>query len=157
MKRVRVLQENRQVGRTDSSGRLLVPDLRSFTLNHLAIQPEDIPADTTIDIATREIRPMDLSGVVVRFPVKVSHGALLKLVDEAGQPIPVGSTGKLRTTGVVVPIGYDGNAYVQDLDPTNTLDVELPDARRCSVIFNYKPESGDIPLIGPLTCREKQL
>jgi outer membrane usher protein len=157
MKRVHVLQENREVGRTNSSGRLLVPDLRSYDLNHLAIRPEDIPADTTIDVATREMRPRELSGVIVRFPVKISHGALLKLVDEAGAPIPLGSTGKLRATGIAVPIGYDGNAYVQDLDPSNTLDVELPDARRCSVTFNYKPESGDIPLIEPLTCREKKL
>jgi len=155
MKHVRVLEENREVGRTDSAGRLLVPDMRSFDLNHLAIEPVDIPPDTTIDVATREIRPQDLSGVVVKFPVKVSHGALLKLLDEAGAPIPVGSTGKLRATGAVVPFGYDGNAYVQDLDPSNTLDVELPNARRCSVAFNYKPQAGDIPLIGPLTCREK--
>jgi len=156
MHHVRVLQENREVGRTDSAGRLLVPDMRSFDLNHIAIEPVDIPADATIDLATREFRPQDLSGVVIKFPVKISHGALLKLVDKSGAPIPVGSTGKLRSTGVAVPIGYDGNAYVQDLDPTNTIDVELPDARRCSVVFNYKPLSGDIPLIGPLTCREKQ-
>ncbi len=156
MKHVRVLQENREVGRTDSAGRILVPDLRSFDLNHLAIEPVDIPADTTIDTATREVRPQELSGVIIKFPVKISHGALLKLVDAAGEPIPVGSTGRLRATGVAVPIGYDGNAYVQDLSPNNTLDVEFPDARRCSVTFNYKPESGDIPLIGPLTCRQKQ-
>jgi len=156
MHHVRVLQENREVGRTDSSGRLLVPDMRSFDLNHVAIEPVDIPPDTTIDTATRMFRPQELSGVVIKFPVKVSHGALLKVMDEKGKPIPIGSTGKLRSTGVAVPFGYDGNAYVQDLDRSNTLDVELPDARRCSVAFNYKPEAGDIPLIGPLTCHEKQ-
>jgi outer membrane usher protein len=156
MHHVRVLQENREVGRTDSSGRLLVPDMRSFDLNHIAIEPVDIPPDATIDVATHQFRPQDLSGVVVKFPVKVSHGALLKLVDEKGEPIPLGSTGKLRTTDVAVPVGYDGNAYVVDLDRSNTLDIVLPDARRCSVTFDYKPQAGDIPLIGPLTCKEKQ-
>jgi len=156
MSHVRVLQENRAVGRTDSSGRLLVPDMRSFDINHVSIEPVDIPPDTTIDIAARQFRPQNLSGVVIKFPVKVSHGALLRLVDESGALIPLGSTGKLRSTGAAVPVGYDGNAYVMDLEPSNTLDLELPDARRCSVTFNYKPEAGEIPLIGPLTCREKR-
>jgi len=156
MHHVRVLQENREVGRTDSSGRMLVPDMRSFDLNHLAIEAVDIPPDATIDLATREIRPQNLSGVVVKFPVKISHGALIKIVDASGTPIPVGSTGKLRSTGVAVPIGYDGNAYIQDLAPVNTVDIEFPDARRCTVAFEYKPQAGEIPLIGPLTCTEKQ-
>ena len=65
------LQENRDVGSTNSSGRLLVPDMRAFDLNHIAIVATDIPPDVTIDDATREVRPQDRSGVVVRFPMKI--------------------------------------------------------------------------------------
>jgi hypothetical protein len=57
-------------------------------------------------------------GVVVRFPVKISHGALLRLVDEAGAPLSVGSTATLRATDVTVPVGYDGGDAV--LSPSNT-------------------------------------
>ena len=85
MAHVHVLQENRDVGSTNSSGRLLVPDMRSFDLNHITIVPTDIPPDATINDASREMRPQDRSGVVVKFPVKFSHGALLRLVDEAGR------------------------------------------------------------------------
>ena len=35
--------ENREVGRTDSAGRVLVPDLRSYDLNSVAIDPTDVP------------------------------------------------------------------------------------------------------------------
>jgi outer membrane usher protein len=87
--------------------------------------------------------------------MKISHGALLQLVDEAGVSVPVGSTAKLRATGVTVPIGYDGDAYVQDLNPHNEIDVERPDGRRCSVAFNYQPIRGEIPSIGPLRCLEQ--
>jgi outer membrane usher protein len=153
---VHVLQENRDVGSTNSAGRLLVPDMRSFDLNHLAIEPDDLPQDTAIDVTTREVRPQDRSGVVIRFPVKISHGALLKLVDEAGAPIPVGGTATLRATSAVVPIGYDGNAYVQGLSPHNEVDVEGPDGRRCSVAFYYQPLRGEIPTIGPLRCLERK-
>jgi outer membrane usher protein len=153
---VHVLQENREVGKTNSSGRLLVPDLRAFDLNHLAIAPTDIPADVTIDTDAREIRPQDRSGVVVKFPVKVSRDALLKLVDEAGKPLELGGVATLKATGAAAPIGYDGDAYVADLAPRNELFVERKDGRRCTVSFEYKAVAGDIPSIGPLRCVDKE-
>lgn len=156
MTHVHVLQENCDVGRTNSAGRLLVPDMRSFDLNHLAIEPTDVPPDATIDITTREVRPQDRSGVVIKFPIKINHGALLQLVDEAGVPVPVGSTAKLRGIGAAVPVGYDGDAYVEDLNPHNEIDVERPDGRRCSAAFNYQPMRGEIPSIGPLRCLEQR-
>jgi outer membrane usher protein len=153
---VHVLQENRDVGTTGSSGRLLVPDMRSFDLNRIAIEPTDIPPEATINTATRELRPQDRSGVVVKFPIKFSHGALLKLVDATGEAVPLGSTATLRATGTVVPVGYDGDAYVEDLSPHNELAIEFPDGRRCTAAFDYKSIAGDIPLIGPLRCVEKK-
>ena len=51
--------------------------------------------------------------MVVKFPIKFSRGALLRLVDDAGVPISLGSTATLRATGTVVPVGYDGEAYVE--------------------------------------------
>jgi outer membrane usher protein len=156
MPHVHVLQENRDIGITGSSGRLLVPDMRSFDLNHITIEPTDIPADATIINALREIRPQDRSGVIVRFPIKISHGALLQLVDEAGVPILIGSTATLRSNGATVPVGYDGDAYVQDLNPRNELTVDRADGRRCVVAFDYHAVAGDIPTIGPLRCMERK-
>jgi outer membrane usher protein len=153
---VRVLYENRDAGSTDSAGRLLVPDLRSFDINHIAIDPADIPSDSSIDTTTREVRPQDRSGVVVRFAVKVSHGALVRLVDEAGKPLPVGSTATLRATGAIVPVGYDGDAYVEDLATHNELAVEQPNGRRCRAAFDYRAVKGEIPTIGPLACKEQK-
>jgi outer membrane usher protein len=154
LSRVRVLQENRDVGNTGSSGRLLVPDMRPFELNHLAITAADLPADVSINDATRNVRPQDRSGVIVRFPIKISHGALVRLVDESGKPIPPASSARLRATGVAVPVGYDGEAYVEDLAARNELLVELPDGRHCAVVFEYRPSPGDIPTIGPVRCVE---
>jgi outer membrane usher protein len=156
MAHVHVLQENRDVGSTNSSGRLLVPDMRAFDLNQISIAPTDIPPDVTIDVASRQVRPQDRSGVVLKFPIKFSHGALLRLVDEAGVAVPLGSTATLRATGVVVPVGYDGDAYVEDLSPHNQLAVEFPDGRRCVAAFDYAPVTGEIPSIGPLRCLERK-
>jgi outer membrane usher protein len=151
---VRVMQENREVGKTDASGRLLVPDMRSFDLNNITIEPTDIPPDVTINNASYSMRPQDRSGVVVRFPIKFSHGALLRLVDESGAPLPLGSAATLKATGAVAPIGYDGEAYMEGLSPQNELSVERADGQHCRATFNYRPVPGEIPSIGPLRCVE---
>jgi outer membrane usher protein len=149
-----VLYENRDVGRTDASGRMVVPDLLSFQLNQIAINPLDAPVDADVALTTRSVRPLDRTGVVVRLPVKVAHGAILRIVDETGVALPVGSTATLKSTNVAAPVGYDGDAYLVDLLEHNDVTVELPDGKRCAAAFDYLGKPGDIPTIGPVPCRE---
>jgi len=153
VKNIMVRYENRDVGRTNSDGKLLVPDLRSFEVNHISIEPLDVSADIEVLVTRREVRPQDRSGVVVKFPMKASHGALLQLTDEVGHPLPMGSTATLVSTGTVVPVGYDGETYFTGLTPNNEVHVERPDGRRCTVSFSYQPTPGRIPTV-PAACRE---
>jgi outer membrane usher protein len=151
---VHVYEENRDVGTTGKSGRLLVPDMNAFEINHIGIDPNDVPADADMALDKRIVRPQDRSGVVVKFPIHFSHSALLKLVDATGTPIPLGSTVTLRATGSVAPVGYDGEAYLEDLSPHNRVSIELASGKHCTAVFDYKPLPGDIPTIGPLRCQE---
>lgn len=153
---IRVRYENRDMGRTDGAGRLLVPELRSFEINQLSIEPTDVPPDASIALTHQKVRPMDRSGVVVKFPIRTAHSALLRLVDGRGQPLPLGSTLTLEASGAVLPVGYDGEAYADDLQAHNVGRVKFPDGRRCVVQFDYQPVPGDIPIIGPLTCRKEE-
>lgn len=150
---VHALYENRPAGRTDDSGRLLVPDLRSWDVNRLAIDPGDVPVDAEIPYATRTVRPPDRSGVVVKFPIRKTNGALLVLVDEAGHPLAAGSTATLQATGTVATVGYDGEAFIEGLAQQNRIVVQLPNGAGCVVSFDYAPAPGEIPKIGPLVCR----
>lgn len=153
---VRVYQENRNVANTGESGRVLVPDMRAFDINHIGIEATDIPPDVALDFDKRVVRPQDRSGVVVKFPVRFSHSALLQLVSESGDVVPQGSTATLRATGAVVPVGYDGAAYVEDLSPKNEVLVQYPNGKTCTAKFDYHSVPGDIPTIGPLRCEEKR-
>jgi outer membrane usher protein len=152
---VHVQYENRPDGVTDSSGRLLVPDLLSWDVNRLSIDPADVPVDAQVPYTERQVRPPDRSGVVVRFPIRRTNGALLVLVDETGRPLPVGSTAMLEATNAEAPVGYDGQAFVEGLQKQNRLIVQLPEDGRCVVSFAYTPIAGDIPKLGPLTCRKE--
>ena len=134
-----------------------MPDLRSFSVNHISIAPLDIPPDVSMDTAERQVWPQDRSGVIVKFAVRTSHAALLRLVDESGVPLPLGATAVLlREAAVSVPVGYDGEAFVEDLEPHNELAVDLPNGRRCLAAFDYRAIPGDLPVIGPLTCQEQK-
>jgi len=92
----------------------------------------------------------------VRFPIRFSHSALVKLVDDAGSPIPLGSTATLQGSGTLAPVGYDGEAYLEDLNPHNKITVELMNGKRCTAALDYKSVPGDIPTIGPVPCLESQ-
>ena len=99
---------------------------------------------------------MSAQGVVVKFPSKLSHGALLRLADDAGTPLPLGSAATLVASGATVPVGYDGEAYVENLSSHNELTVERPDGRHCTFRFDYRAVLGNIPSLGSLRHTEKR-
>lgn len=158
-KGVGVLHENRLIGRTDGSGQALVPNLRSFEANRLAIDPSDVPIDADALVTSRLVRPRDRSGVMVRFPVTRSRGALLRLVDATGMPLPVGATVSLQGHGAEggmaagAPVGFGGEAYLTALTPWNRIEVTLPDGARCFAEFGFAERKGELPVIGAVPCR----
>jgi outer membrane usher protein len=156
---IEVLQENRPVGRTGPSGLMLVPDLRSFDANRLAINPTDVPMDAEVGQTSRLVRPQDHSGVVVKFPIRTTYGAIVQLVDAAGTAIPVGSTARLEAPGdaAAVSVGYDGEAFVTSLQSQNRLTVLLPGGAHCVARFEYRQTQGTLPRIGPVVCKETAL
>ena len=149
-----VLYENRPIEKTGTSGRVLLPDLRSFELNHVSVDPSGLPLDIEAETGTREVRPADRSGVVVHFDMRRRQSALLQVVDEGGQPLPIGSTLRLETGGAPQPVGYGGQAFVRDLPPHPRMQADVPGRGTCRFEFDYSPKAGDIPTIGPLRCRK---
>jgi outer membrane usher protein len=153
VKDVHVLEENRAIGMTDASGQLLVPDLRSYDTNRIGIDPRDVPADSDVGPITGIVRPQDRSGVVLAFPIRASRGATLHLVDDGGVPIAVGGEATLAASGLTVPVGYDGQAFVKGLSGHNRVTVRRTDGRTCIADFDFQPQPRVLPSIGPLRCR----
>jgi outer membrane usher protein len=149
---VPVLYENRSSGASDSDGRLLVPSLLSYQNNRISVDASKLPPDIDVGQTSVVVRPPDRSGVVVEFNTRKVFAALLKLRDSKGENIPLGSVVKVEGAADQ-PVGYDGEAYVTGLKPTNRVAVERPDGTVCIVQFAYKPVPGDIPDIGPLRCQ----
>jgi len=148
---VPVLLENRRVGQTDRSGRLLVTGLRAWGDNRLAIDPTGLPADAETPRLATIVRPPDRSGVVVRFPVRRGASAVIRIVEAPGVPIPVGSPVVLRRTGQHLAVGFGGEVFATDLAGDDTLLVTLPRGP-CVARFSFVAQPGEIPVLGPVPC-----
>lgn len=149
-----VLNENRVIGRTDGSGHLLVPDLNSYQDNHLAIDSMGLPADASVPVTRADVAPRSQSGILARFSVRRYTAATVILVNAAGQPLAAGTVLRHAESGQDFVVGYDGQAFIENLQPDNHLSARGKNLR-CSARFAYRRPADDniLPVIGPVSCR----
>jgi outer membrane usher protein len=150
---VDVLYENRSAGKTDAQGLLLIPSLRSYQKNQIAIDSRDLPVDAEIATTKEVVAPADRSGVVVGFGVKTDVKAAVVIVsDKNGKFIEPGSRGQLEGTSDSFVVGYDGRTYVKGLGVTNTIVVG-DGADQCRASFPFTPQKNSLVVIGPVVCQ----
>lgn len=149
---VDVLYENRPIGRTNADGALLVPNLRSYQANKIGIDPQALPLDAAAPTTLKIAAPADGSGVVVDFGVRSEQGAVVILVDRAGQFIPAGSPGRLETADTGFTVGYDGRAYIRHLGAHNSVLVTTATGS-CRSSFAFAAAANQQVVIGPVACQ----
>jgi outer membrane usher protein len=147
---VPVLYENRPIGETNGSGKLLIPNLRAYSSNKIAIDPKNLGVNDEIETTEEVVAPADRSGVLVSFKTKTNvQEAVVILVGADGKPLAVGSKGKLGDADFVV--GYDGRAFVKDLKGANSVTVSL-EKGECHASFDYAAAADRQVVIGPVSC-----
>ncbi|MFM0415096.1 fimbria/pilus outer membrane usher protein [Paraburkholderia aromaticivorans] len=149
---VPVLHENRVIGSTDRGGHLLIPDLNAYQHNQVAIDSMNLPADARIATTAMDLVPKSHAGVLASFRVSRYAAASVILQSANGKPMPPGTRVHHVESGEETIVGYDGLAFIDNLQRDNHLQVENG-AANCSVEFTYeRPANGALPTIGPLTC-----
>lgn len=148
---VPVLLENRPVGTTDASGHYLVTQINPYQPNRISIDPLHLPAEIQTSHTTLQAVPADRSGLILDFGLRRTRSALLVLHDASGRAIDVGSM-VMRDGERDQVVGFDGQIYLENLQPRNRLQVVRSDGGECSVRFDYPADASGIPSIGPLRC-----
>jgi len=149
---VDVYHENRLVGRTGGSGRLLVPNLRSYQRNKLRIDSTNLPLNAVPSATENEVAPAARSGVRVDFNSKANvAGAVVVFTGPDGKLLRPGTQGVLDGTQESFVVGYDGRAYVQGLQAQNTVTMRI-DMSACRAHFDYRPLADRQVVIGPVAC-----
>jgi outer membrane usher protein len=153
---VPVLQENRVIGKTSSSGYLLVPNLNPYLANQVAIDTSALPLDARIASTSQTVVPARLSGVLAHFPVEQYEAASVVLHGADGKPLPAGTEVLHEQSGGLTVVGFDGVTFVDHLAPLNRLRLSV-DGVACIVEFPYVAVKGEaMPTIGPFICRSVQ-
>jgi outer membrane usher protein len=149
---VPVLYENRPIGETNSSGKLLVPNLRAYGSNKISIDPKGLGVNDEIETTEDVVAPADRSGVVVSFKTKTNvQAAVVILVGASGKPLAVGSRGKLDGGDAEFVVGYDGRAFVKELKGANSITVSLGKGE-CHASFEYTAVADRQVVVGPVSC-----
>lgn len=151
---VTVLHENRPVGRTGAKGRLLVPNLTPLVANRIAIDPTDLPIDAQVATTATIVTPYDRVGAWVDFEVNTdARSALVAFVDEAGEPIELGSSVVVEGQAETYVVGYDGQAWLEELRAHNVAEITTPDRARCRASFAYQASTGSQVRLEGVRCR----
>ena len=150
---VRVYLENREVGRTNRDGQVLVPGLRPYETNRIRIEPEDLPLMTRFDTLSAEVAPYFRTGVAVDFDAQPARAALLRVYTERGDPVPEGARARLIGSSEWFPVGKNGLVYVEGLDRYRHLEIAW-NGTRCKVPGSLPatPEGGGLADLGGFQC-----
>jgi outer membrane usher protein len=156
VKDVRGFSSHREIGRTNGSGNILVPDLLPYYGNQLDIADADVPIDYVIPSVSATVAPPYRGGALVRFEVQKiqrSHGKVLLVIDGAERvptygELSVGS-GAAR---VASPIGASGQFYFENLAPgSHAATVESREGT-CTFTLRVVAAETDDANLGTVTC-----
>lgn len=149
---VGVTVNNQRVGRTNADGYVLLPRLLPYQANPVRIETEDLPIDAQVDAVALDAVPYSRSGVVMRFPVRPSGGALLLLTLDDGEPMPLGAEVRIEGGDEAFPVAHRGEAYVTGLRPGRNRLTAAWQSQRCGFDIDRSAEAGGLPRIGPIVC-----
>lgn len=151
---VRVYHSAQEVGRTDATGQIFLPNLGSYLANRVAIDDRDIPIDYVIADKEQSISPPLRSGSLIRFDVtriQVLTGRLFVQVAGQGQAaeyinLLIMADGK----EVSVPTGRGGELYIENLKPGRHAARFVFGERRCAFELAVPPSQEMVIDLGEL-------
>jgi outer membrane usher protein len=121
LKGVRVYLNNQEIGRTGSSGKILIPNLGSYYDNQISISDKDVPIEYSIAGVVRYVSPPLRSGSYIEFGVtKIqSFTGVIKIkVGQEVKPLEYIEF-KLKIAGkeLLSPTGKGGEFYLENIEP----------------------------------------
>ncbi|UYV37053.1 fimbria/pilus outer membrane usher protein [Rhodobacteraceae bacterium D3-12] len=149
---VPIYLQNRRAARTNKSGKALVPGLASHRKNRVSLNLRDIPADTTIGVTAMEVVPARRAGTLVDFQGSTAPSVVVVLRDAAGNHLPPGAVIYANGSKSETYVGYDGIAYIEDVQKTNTLKIQTVNGP-CTARFTHAKSVSMQDMIDPVVCK----
>ena len=123
---VPVFADEHLVGRTDTTGILLVPNMRPYEINRLRIDDSDLSMRYQVDTPEQSVRLPLRGGSRVVFPVQENLDLVLHLRLPSGAVVPVGASVVFLDGSEGLPVGFDGKTYIEDAQRHRRLTARWP-------------------------------
>jgi outer membrane usher protein len=153
---VRGSLNNQEIGRTDSRGNLLVPNLLPYYGNRLGIKDEDVPIDYSISTTERTVGPPVKGGSIVTFPARRVQAFVGALVLEIEGRAVTPAYGQLTVTAegqtYESPIGRDGEFYLENLPRGRHAAVVDHKETRCRFTLETPVSPASLVEMGTVRC-----
>jgi len=148
--------QNTQSGRTNADGYALLPFLRPYRVNRLALNTDTLGPEVEIDNAAASLVPRRGAVIKQRFEARTVERVLLTLSDAQGRPLPFGAQLRDHDDQVLTIVGQAGQLLYSNTQKGRqqlTLHWGTAANERCKVQF----DTAAMPLqsgyrTGALTC-----
>lgn len=156
---VRVYASNLEIGRTDSRGDLLIPNLLPYYANPIRIEDQDVPLTYEVAKVEELVAPPNRGGGLVSFPVQkiqTSFGTLRMIrageviVPEFGQ-LTIEAKGKRWDS----PIGRGGAFYLENVPAGAYTATVLHKTGICAFRLTIPASDEQMLKLGELQCAAK--
>jgi len=147
---------NQYMGRTDSRGDLLLPNMLPYYGNQVRINDKDIPLDHAVDAMLKTVAPPLRGGAVINFPVHRVQAFVGKLkISAIGQTI-IPKLGELKVNTAekvyTSPIGNAGEFYLENIAPgKHAATIQYEDGE-CRFIISLPDSTNQFVKLGTLVC-----
>jgi outer membrane usher protein FimD/PapC len=149
-----VLNNGQEIGKTGSSGTMVVPTLASYGQNKITLDTKDIPIDYSISDVNKTISPSLWSGSCVYFDAKQMRaltGTLVTQKEGKKEPLEfVEISMKVGKKILSYPTGKGGEFYIENSlsTDTNADAADSQDNQSCSAIAKLRKAGGNTILPG---------
>lgn len=146
-----VYMENQRVGATDAQGVLVLPRLRAYEPNAIALDTLQLALSTELKSPRRSVTPARRAGVTIRFATEDTRGALMRIVAQDGRPLPAGAT--VAAGGAEFIVAASGDAWINLPGLENGMDADARwEGGQCSLRIPPVAAGRVVARVGPVTC-----
>lgn len=141
--------------RLDQRGLAVVPYLRPYELNEVAIDPAGTPMDVELRETSQQVAPRAGAVLMVQYDTHRGRALLAQTRQEDGQAVPFGATVVDASGNSVGVVGQAGQLYARVPDGTQALHVRWGNSgQHCSIsVASMQP---DATSPGTLLCLRSQ-
>lgn len=142
------------VTRTNRQGYAILPELAPYRINSISVLADEFPIDAQLEREKARVMPYFKGATRVGFGVSRQHARLLTLLDETGQPLPLGALVTAMDSGAQTRVAMAGAVYLRDLDQQQRFSAMYAD-RLCQFEIDYQSDTpGDQRMLAEsVVCR----